>query len=230
MAWIGIENTQMDYIRFGTGERILFMLPGLGDGLKTVKGTALPMAWLYRMFAKRFTVYVFSRKNNLSQGDTTRDMARDQKQAMDQLGIKKAHIFGVSMGGMIAQHLAVDYPEVVDKLILTVTSARSNDLLVESVKEWMDQAQRGDHKALMDSNMRRICELEERQDSLEQLASSVSALATREERVEKDVKEIKVDVKALAEKPAKRWDDMVDKTVWLVLGSCIAFLLSEIGL
>lgn len=81
-----------------------------------------------------------------------------------------------------------------------------------------------------DSNMRRICELEERQDSLEQLASSVSALATREERVEKDVKEIKVDVKALAEKPAKRWDDMVDKIVWLVLGSCIAFLLSEIGL
>ncbi|MBQ5587009.1 MAG: hypothetical protein IIU73_00145 [Selenomonadales bacterium] len=81
-----------------------------------------------------------------------------------------------------------------------------------------------------DSNMRRICELEERQDSLEQLASSVSALATREERVEKDVKEIKADVKALAEKPAKRWDDIVDKLIWAVLAALAAFMLGKIGL
>ena len=33
-----------EYIRFGTGQRVLIMLPGLGDGLKTVGGTALPMA------------------------------------------------------------------------------------------------------------------------------------------------------------------------------------------
>ena len=39
-----IGGSEMDYIRFGTGERILVMLPGLGDGLRGVKGTALPMA------------------------------------------------------------------------------------------------------------------------------------------------------------------------------------------
>ena len=48
---LALEHGQMDYIRFGSGDRVLVMLPGLGDGLKTVKGTALPMALLYRKFA-----------------------------------------------------------------------------------------------------------------------------------------------------------------------------------
>ena len=151
-----IDDTTMDYIRFGTGERILVMLPGLGDGLRSMKGTALPMAFMYREFAKDFTVYAFSRKNVLPEGYTTRDMARDQAEAMEQLGIQKADIFGVSMGGMIAQHLAIVFPEKVGKLILTVTSARTNPILEESIEEWVSSAKRDDHTALMDSNVRRI--------------------------------------------------------------------------
>ena len=151
-----IGGTTMDYIRFGTGERILVMLPGLGDGLRSMKGTALPMAFMYRIFAKDFTVYAFGRKNVLPKGYTTRDMARDQAEAMGQLGIECADIFGVSMGGMIAQHLAIDYPEKVNRLILTVTSSRPNPILAESVDEWVSCAKRDDHTALMDSNVRRI--------------------------------------------------------------------------
>ena len=153
---LSIGDTTMDYIRFGTGKRVLIMLPGLGDGLRSVKGTALPMAFMYRAFAKDFTVYAFSRKNELPQGYTTRDMARDQAEAMVQLGVQKADIFGVSMGGMIAQHLAIDYPEKVGKLILTVTSSRPNPILTESIDEWVSCAKRGDHTAFMDSNVRRI--------------------------------------------------------------------------
>ena len=151
-----IGDTTMDYIRFGSGERILVMLPGLGDGLRSMKGTALPVAFMYRIFTKEFMVYAFSRKNVLPVGYTTRDMARDQAEAMERLGISKADIFGVSMGGMIAQHLAIDYPEKVGKLILTVTSSRPNPILTESIEEWVSCAKRGDHTALMDSNVRRI--------------------------------------------------------------------------
>ena len=151
-----IGGTTMDYIRFGIGERILVMLPGLGDGLRSMKGTALPMAFMYREFARDFTVYAFGRKNALPEGYTTRDMARDQAEAMEQLGIQKADIFGVSMGGMIAQHLAIDYPEKVNKLILTVTSSRPNPILTASIEEWVSSAKREDHTSLMDSNVRRI--------------------------------------------------------------------------
>ena len=153
---VKIGDTTMDYIRFGTGERSLVMLPGLGDGLQTVKGTALPMAFMYRMFGKHYTVYAFSRKNDLPKGYTTCDMARDQAQAMEQLGIECADILGVSMGGMIAQHLAIGFPGKVGKLILTVTSSKPNPILTESVGEWITCAKRGDHTAFMDSNVRRI--------------------------------------------------------------------------
>ena len=153
---LNLSGADMDYIRFGSGKRTLIMLPGLGDGLRTVRGTALPMALMYRMFCKDFTVYAFSRKEPLSNGFTTRDMAFDLAEAMAELGIEKADILGVSMGGMIAQHLAIDFPEKVNKLILTVTASRPNPILTESIDEWVSCARRGDHTALMDSNVRRI--------------------------------------------------------------------------
>ena len=145
-----------DYIRFGTGRKNLILLPGLGDGLRTVKGTALPMALYYRRLAKDYTVYIFSRKRELSRGCTTRDMARDLKEAMDALGLEKASLVGVSMGGMIAQHFAADYPQRLEKLVLAVTSGRENPVLLESLNEWQACAKAGDHMELMDSNIRRI--------------------------------------------------------------------------
>ena len=153
---IAIGNIDMDYIRFGRGEKVLILLPGLGDGLTTVKGTAMPTALMYRIFSEEYTLYMFSRKNGLTTGYTTRDMARDQAEAMERLGIEKADVVGVSMGGMIAQHLAIDYPEKVGKLVLTVTSARANPLLTESVEEWIALAKADDAAGFMDSNLRRI--------------------------------------------------------------------------
>ena len=153
---IPIGNTDMEYICFGRGEKVLILLPGLGDALSTVKGTALPMAVMYHIFAKDYRVYMFSRKNSLPAGYTTRDMAKDQAEAMEELGIEKADILGVSMGGMIAQHLAIDFPEKVGKLVLTVTSARPNPTLVESVEEWIALAKAGDAAGFMDSNLRRL--------------------------------------------------------------------------
>ena len=132
------------------------MLPGLGDGLRTMKGMALPMALYYRCLAKAYTVYMFSRKNQLPTGHTTRDMARDLKMAMEALGIEKASLVGVSMGGMIAQHFAADYPDMVEKLVLVVTCSRPNPILLESLEEWINCARLDDHTGLMDSNLRRI--------------------------------------------------------------------------
>lgn len=80
------------------------------------------------------------------------------------------------------------------------------------------------------SNTRRIDELEKRQDNLDDLVTSVKVLATREENVEKDIKEIKTDVKNLSEKPGKRWDAVVDKVIMLVIGGVITYILTRIGL
>ena len=151
-----LRGDTMHYIRFGAGDKTLIMLPGLGDGLTTVKGTALPMAMMYRAYTREYTVYMFSRRNHLPEGASTRDMAQDLKEALDALHITQADIVGVSMGGMIAQHFAADYPERVGKLVLVVTCAQPNPILSESLAEWTSLAENGDHAAFMDSNVRRM--------------------------------------------------------------------------
>ena len=153
---VHLADDTMHYIRLGSGSKTLIMLPGLGDGLTTVKGTAFPMAWMYRTFARNYTVYMFSRRNHLLNGCTTRDMAQDLKAAIDILDIPNAHLIGVSMGGMIAQHFAADYPENVDKLVLVVTCAQPTPILIESISEWVALAKRDEHTAFMDSNVRRM--------------------------------------------------------------------------
>ena len=146
----------MEYIRFGTGERQLVLLPGLGDSLRSMGGLAIPMALMYRTFAKDFTVHVFGRKYPAPEGAGTREMARDVKRAMDTLKIGRADLVGVSMGGMIAQFIAADFPEKVNKLVLTVTCPCPNPTLESAVGEWEDLARKGDHTAFMESNLRLI--------------------------------------------------------------------------
>ncbi len=42
----------MDYISFGKGNKNLIIIPGLGDGLRTVKGMAIPLAFMYKSLQK----------------------------------------------------------------------------------------------------------------------------------------------------------------------------------
>ena len=68
---------------------------------------------------------------------------------MQQLGIEKAMVLGVSLGGMIVEQLAIQHPEVVEKLILTVTIARQNDTVQRMIGKWMDYAKEGKYKEIM---------------------------------------------------------------------------------
>lgn len=150
---VAIDDTTMDYVSFGSGTDTLIMIPGLGDGLTTVKGMSAALAFTYRMYAQNYKVYLFSRKNHLEQyirsGYTTRDMAKDLATAMETLGISKAKVLGVSQGGMIAQYLAIDRPESVEKLVLAVTLSRPNDTVRNVIARWMQFAEQGNYKALM---------------------------------------------------------------------------------
>lgn len=83
---------------------------------------------------------------------------------------------------------------------------------------------------LAKDNTRRIQDLEERQDKLDDFASSLKSLATREERVEADVKEMKGDIKTIMGKAGERWDGLVDKTLWAVAAAAIGYMLSHFGL
>ncbi len=142
-------DTQMDYTVFGSGKKSFVILPGLS--VHSVMGSSEAIAEAYRDFTEEYTVYVFDRARNISEGYTVREMARDTAEAMKKLGIQNADVFGASQGGMIAMYLAADYPEEVNKLILGSTLAKPNDTFNRVVDEWIRLAEEKNETGLLES-------------------------------------------------------------------------------
>ncbi len=144
---LNIEDTQIDYITFGKGSKPMVMIQGLNTG--SIKGAGLSLAYMYRIFAKDYKVYLFDRRPDVWEGITVRDFAGDIASAMDALCIKKADVFGVSQGGMIGQYLAMDRPDLVNKLVLAVTLSRNNDTVVQVINDWVEMTRQGKMKELV---------------------------------------------------------------------------------
>ncbi len=143
---LDLKDSQTGTIRFGTGSRNLLMIQGLNTN--GIKGAGLSLAWMYRMFAKAYTVYFFDRRRLVPEGMTVREMAGDVAEAMDALGIQNADVIGISQGGMIAQYLAIDRPDLVNKLVLAVTLSRNNDTIQAVIKKWISLTEQNDWKQL----------------------------------------------------------------------------------
>ena len=65
---VTIGGTEMAYAAFGDGRKNLVVLPGLSDGLATVKGKAWILSMPYRKFFRDYTAYLFSRKDDMPEG------------------------------------------------------------------------------------------------------------------------------------------------------------------
>lgn len=119
MAKVQVKELQMAY-----------EIDGLGEPLLLIGGfTMVKESWELQVapLAKHFRVVSF---DNRGVGETTvpsepftiAEMAADTVGLMDGLGIDSAHVFGVSMGGLIAQVLALDHPDRVKKVVLGCTT------------------------------------------------------------------------------------------------------------
>jgi pimeloyl-ACP methyl ester carboxylesterase len=107
---------------------LYYELYGRGEPLVLVAGTGISLApWRVSQvpeFAKYYQVLIYDHRG-LGRSDkpdvhySTRRFAKDCAGLMDALGINKAHIMGHSMGGRVAQWVALDYPEKVRSLVLS---------------------------------------------------------------------------------------------------------------
>ncbi|MBQ2884640.1 MAG: alpha/beta hydrolase [Alphaproteobacteria bacterium] len=147
-ATLKLDNVQMDYLTFGNGTKPIIMIQGLNTN--GIKGAAVSLAYMYRIFAKEYKVYLFDRRAEVYDGITVREFASDIAMAMDALGISKADIFGVSQGGMIAQYLAIDRPDLVNKLVLAVTLSKNNDTVKGVLSNWRELTEHGAFKELVE--------------------------------------------------------------------------------
>ena len=126
------------------GQRLYYEIHGAGEPLLLIQGlVADATAWAPQIpaFQEHFTVIAFDNRDvgrsSIAVGPyNIGDMAEDTAALMDVLGIKQAHILGVSMGGMIAQELVLGHPGKVRTLILGCTMAQVARFHVSILESW----------------------------------------------------------------------------------------------
>jgi 3-oxoadipate enol-lactonase len=113
------------------GAEIYYEVSGEGDPLLLIMGLgADSRGWILQqgVFAEHHRVVAFDNRgvgrSSCPPGPySTEGMAQDALAVMDAAGVERAHVLGVSLGGAIAQHLALRAPERVRSLILAATWA-----------------------------------------------------------------------------------------------------------
>jgi 3-oxoadipate enol-lactonase len=118
MSIAKVGSVELYYEEHGTGDPLLLIMGLAADS----------QAWMFQIpdFAKRYRVIAFDnrgvgRSSKPAGPYTIHEMADDTVGLLDALKIEKAHVVGVSMGGMIAQELVLRNPERVRALVLACT-------------------------------------------------------------------------------------------------------------
>jgi pimeloyl-ACP methyl ester carboxylesterase len=126
---VGVNDIQLYYEAHGQGEPLVLIM-GLGGNTH---------GWDMQIptFSREFQVVAFDnrgsgRSDKPATRYTMRLFADDTAGLMDALGIGSAHVYGQSMGGFIAQELALSYPQRVRTLILGSTSCGGRQAVAAS--------------------------------------------------------------------------------------------------
>ncbi len=112
------------------GAKIYWDEQGRGEPVLLIMGLGYPSALWHRtrpVLAQHFRTVVFDNRgvglSDVLPGPySIATMASDAAAVLDAAGVSRAHVFGVSMGGMIAQEFALQYPARTRSLILGCTS------------------------------------------------------------------------------------------------------------
>lgn len=127
------ERFALKFFRFGNkaSQNKFVIIPGMS--LKSVMNYADSVAEAYKIFSRDYEVFLFDVRDDLPENYNISNLAQDLADSLDSLGIKNADILGVSMGGMIAQSLAVNRPDLTRKIVLGSTLSRAKP---RTVKFW----------------------------------------------------------------------------------------------
>jgi pimeloyl-ACP methyl ester carboxylesterase len=133
------------------GIRLHYEIAGNGDAVLLVAGLSMPGAmWAAQVkaLAPHYRVITFDNRG-VGQTDlppepvyTMAQLADDAAALLRQLKIGRAHVVGVSMGGTIAQELALRHPELVRSLVLVSTWAKADARFIQVIESWMSLTSR----------------------------------------------------------------------------------------
>ncbi|MBQ0058908.1 MAG: alpha/beta hydrolase, partial [Lachnospiraceae bacterium] len=137
---------ELEYFTFGHGSRNMAIIPGVS--MTSIMLSAGAIAGGFEIFTDRYTVYVFDQQKNIDENYSVAVAADNIATAMKQIGIKDVDVFGASHGGMVAQYLAIHYPELIHALYLGGTKSRNNPSSPDTINRWMELAKGNDVCAL----------------------------------------------------------------------------------
>ena len=80
------------------------------------------------------------------------------------------------------------------------------------------------------SNSHRLSKLEESNEVISRLATSMEVMASKQEQVADTVDKLDGKVTALERKPGKRWDSLVERLIWAAAAAALGFILAQLGL
>jgi pimeloyl-ACP methyl ester carboxylesterase len=108
---------------------LYYEIIGQGQPLVMIRGVGSNVDHWYEQvpaLSQKFQLLLFDNRGIARSSDpggsfSIRDMAADTIALMEAVGFKKAHVLGYSMGGMIAQEMALNHPQKVEGLILVAT-------------------------------------------------------------------------------------------------------------
>ena len=132
---IGAEY-RLPYFDFGEGNKSFILLPG--SSMTSILNSEDGVKALFASYTNDYHIYVFDVPEDLdavSGIDQFADIVADASKA---LGIKEADVYGASMGGMIAQKLAIRHPQLVHSLTLASSMSRNNEKSKKVIYEWAD--------------------------------------------------------------------------------------------
>ena len=115
---------RLPFLATGSGAPLLFVAGLSPEAGVDAAGTARMNASLLAPFAKRRRVTFVNRRAGLPRGMSMADLADEHAEAIRSLGGGPVDVAGISTGGSIAQQLAADHPDLVDRLVLLSTACR----------------------------------------------------------------------------------------------------------
>ena len=150
MYKVAIGDREMVYLHFGKdGAETVVVLPGIS--LKSVMSSEHGIVAAYSILANNYDIYLFDHVRQEPEGYSIEGMAEDTLIALDILGCNRVHVIGISMGGMVAQAIALKEPEKVASLILCSTAMSSNYGSSTVLARWKDLAKQKYVAGLMES-------------------------------------------------------------------------------
>ena len=146
---IAVADTQMRYLRFGSGKRTMVIIPGL-NAIPVTNDPGLAM-FGYEQFTKDYTIYLFDVIDDVPEGYSLVQMSEDLVCVLRKMQLTDIYLFGTSMGGMQAIYIAGTYQELVKKLVIGSSECKAAQLLNDVINKWIGYAQNGDAIALAES-------------------------------------------------------------------------------